>query len=179
MSIRTNPWYRILIVSFLMYTISFIDRTNISMAIPDMKSSLGMTSAAIGFATGTFFFGYVVLQIPAARLATHWSAKKFIQWLLIAWGLLSASTAIVQTPLELTINRFGLGIVEGGVLTATIILIRHWFPREERARANMLFLISIPFGGFVANPISGLILHLSNWQAMFVIEAIPAFLWAI
>lgn len=173
-----NRWMRILVVALLMYIISMIDRTNISMAIPAMRAQLGLGRAAIGFATGTFFFGYVVLQIPAGRLSSTWSAKWVIFGLLIFWGLISASTALVRTEAELIANRFILGVAEGGVLTSTLVLIRNWFTREERARANTVFLLSLTLGSVIANPISGIVLKYASWQWMFVIEAIPCFVWA-
>lgn len=173
-----NRWWRILVVALLMYVVSMIDRTNIAMAIPAMRAELGISPAEIGFASGTFFFGYVVLQIPAGRLAAVWSAKYVIFWLMILWGLVSASTALVHTVPELVANRFLLGTVEGGVLTATIVLIRNWFTREERARANTVFLLSLPLGSVIANPLSGIVLKHFDWHVMFVLEAIPALLWA-
>jgi MFS family permease len=173
-----NRWVRILIVALLMYIISMIDRTNIAMAIPSMRADLGLGRAAIGFATGTFFFGYVVLQIPAGRLSSVWSAKWVIFTLLIFWGAISASTALVRTEGGLIVNRFMLGVAEGGVLTSTLVLIRNWFTREERARANTVFLMSLALGSVIANPVSGLVLKFSTWQWMFVIEAIPCFVWA-
>ncbi len=173
-----NRWWRILVVALLMYVVSMIDRTNIAMAIPEMRADLGISPAGIGFASGTFFFGYVVLQIPAGRLASVWSAKYVIFWLMILWGLVSASTALVHTVPELVANRFLLGVVEGGVLTATIVLIGHWFTREERARANMIFLLSLPLGSVIGSPISGVVLKHFDWHVMFVLEAIPALLWA-
>ena len=174
-----NRWVRILIVALLMYIISMIDRTNIAMAIPSMRVDLGLGRAAIGFATGTFFFGYVVLQIPAGRLSSVWSAKWVIFTLLIFWGAISASTALVRTEGWLIANRFMLGVAEGGVLTSTLVLIRNWFTRAERARANTVFLMSLALGSVIANPVSGLVLKLSTWQWMFVIEAIPCFVWAV
>jgi MFS family permease len=173
-----NRWVRILIVALLMYIISMIDRTNIAMAIPSMRAELGLGRAGIGFATGTFFFGYVVLQIPAGRLSSVWSAKWVIFTLLLFWGAISASTALVHTEGELILNRFMLGVAEGGVLTSTLVLIRNWFTREERARANTVFLMSLALGSVIANPISGVVLKLSTWQWMFIIEAIPCFVWA-
>jgi MFS family permease len=173
-----NRWWRILVVALLMYVVSMIDRTNIAMAIPAMRAELGISPAEIGFASGTFFFGYVVLQIPAGRLAAVWSAKYVIFWLMILWGLVSASTALVHTVPELVANRFLLGTVEGGVLTATIVLIRNWFTREERARANTVFLLSLPLGSVIANPLSGIVLQHFNWHVMFVLEAVPALLGA-
>lgn len=173
-----NRWCRILGIALLMYIISMIDRTNISMAIPAMRAELGLGRAGIGFATGTFFFGYVVLQIPAGRLSSVWSAKWVIFGLLLVWGAISASTALVRTENELIVNRFLLGVAEGGVLTSTLVLIRHWFTRTERARANTVFLLSLPLGSVIANPISGMVLKLSTWQWMFIIEAIPCLVWA-
>jgi MFS family permease len=77
----------------------------------------------------------------------------------------------------LIVNRFALGIAEGGVLTCTIVLIRAWFTRPERARANTMFLLSLAVGPVIANPVSGLILTHATWRMMFVIEALPALLW--
>ena len=178
LGLRQNRWMRILIAALLMYIISMIDRTNIAMAIPAMQVELGLGRAAIGFATGTFFFGYVVLQIPAGRLSSVWSAKWVIFILLLFWGLTSASTALVRTEGELIANRFILGVAEGGVLTSTLVLIRNWFTREERARANTVFLLSLALGSVIANPISGVVLRFSSWRWMFVIEAAPCFIWA-
>ncbi|HTR87408.1 MAG TPA: MFS transporter [Reyranella sp.] len=174
-----NRWWRILGVSFVMYVLSYIDRTNIAMAIPAMRGELGMSPSSIGFATGMFFWGYIVLQIPAGRIASVWSAKRVILILLLVWSVISFSTAFVRTEFELIANRFALGVFEGGVLTCTIVLIRKWFTREERARANTLFLISIPMAQVIANPISGIVLEHFGWQMMFVVEALPGLAWAL
>lgn len=174
-----NRWFRILGVAFVMYVLSYMDRTNIAMAIPSMRADLGLSTGAIGFATGMFFWGYIVLQIPAGRLAGIWSAKRVIMILLVLWSAASFTTAFVHTELELIINRLALGIAEGGVLTCVIVLIRAWFTRAERARANTMFLLSLAVGPMVANPISGAILSISDWRWMFVIEAIPGLLWGV
>lgn len=179
LSILQNRWFRILGVSFVMYVLSYIDRTNIAMAIPSMRTDLGMSAAGIGFATSLFFWGYIVLQIPTGRLAGVWSAKWTIFLLLILWSAMSMTTAFVRTETELAINRFALGVSEGGVLTCTIVLIRSWFTRAERARANALFLLSLAIAPAIASPISGLILSVSTWRWMFIIEAAPALIWAL
>ncbi len=178
-AITRNRWTRILGVAFIMYVLSFVDRTNIAMAIPAMRSELGLSQASIGFATSVFFWGYLVLQIPTGRLAGVWSAKRVIGCLLVLWSIVSLSTALVHSETELILNRFALGLTEGGVLTCTIVLIRSWFSRAERARANMVFLASLAVAPMIANPISGLILSYSTWRMMFVIEALPALVWVI
>jgi MFS family permease len=179
LALHRNRWMRILGVAFVMYVLSFIDRTNIAMAIPDMRKELGIGAPEIGFATGMFFWGYIVLQIPAGRLASIWSAKWVILGLSLCWSVVSFSTAFVHTESELIVNRFVLGVFEGGVLTCTIVLIRKWFTRAERARANTMFLVSIPIAQVIANPVSGLVLAHFGWQMMFVVEALPGLAWAL
>ena len=177
-NIRQNRWIRILGVAFVMYVLSHIDRTNLAMAVPAIRADLGLSPAAIGFATGLFFWGYLVLQIPAGRLASTRSPKHVLFGLLLLWSGVSLTTAFIHTPAELMANRFALGLSEGGVLTCTLVLIRNWFTRAERARATALFLLSLPVGPMVASPISGLILTYAHWRWMFVIEALPGLIWA-
>ncbi|MDH2386793.1 MFS transporter [Bradyrhizobium sp. CER78] len=174
-----NRWVRILGVAFVMYLLAFVDRVNLSMAAPFVRDDLGLTPSGLGFANGLFFWGYIILQIPAGRLASTWSPKRVLLCLLLLWSSISLTTALVQTPLELAVNRFALGLSEGGVLTCTLVLIRNWFTRAERARANALFLLTFPIGPMIAGPISGLILTYSHWRLMFVIEAIPGVLWSL
>jgi MFS family permease len=175
--LHQDRWWRILGVAFVMYVLSFIDRTNIAMAIPAMRSELHLSAVGIGAATSVFFWGYIVLQIPAGRLAGVWSAKRIIFLQLLAWAAISMTTAFVRTETELWINRFALGLAEGGVLTCTIVLIRAWFTKPERARANAVFLLSLAIGPMIANPISGFVLSVSDWRTMFLLEALPGLLW--
>jgi sugar phosphate permease len=173
-----SRWIRILGVAFVMYLLAFVDRLNLSMAAPFVREELKLTPAGLGFATGLFFWGYLILQIPVGWLASNGSPKRVLLVLLLMWSFISLTTALVRTPLELGINRFALGLCEGGVLPGTLVLIRNWFTKAERARANALFLLTFPIGLMMAGPISGLILTYSQWRWMFVIEAIPGLLWA-
>ncbi len=172
-----SRWMRILGVAFVMYVLSYIDRTNIAMATPSMRAELGLSATAIGFATSMFFWGYIILQVPSGRLAGVWSAKKVITIQLVMWCLASLTTAFVTSEAQLMANRLLLGLAEGGVLTCTIVLIRAWFTRAERARANTMFLLSLAVAPVIGNPLSGFILEHSNWQMMFIIEAAPALVW--
>lgn len=175
--LHQDRWWRILGVAFVMYVLSFIDRTNIAMAIPAMRAELHLSATAIGQATSVFFWGYIVLQIPTGRLAGTWSAKRIIFLQLLAWAAISMTTAFVRTDAELWLNRFALGLAEGGVLTCTIVLIRAWFTKPERARANTVFLLSLAIAPMIANPISGFVLSVSDWRTMFLLEALPGLLW--
>jgi MFS family permease len=67
--------------------------------------------------------------------------------------------------------------VEGGVLPVTLVLIRNWFARPERARANAIFLMGTILASAIGNPISGLAVAAFGWRMMFIGTAIPAVAW--
>lgn len=172
-------WLRIVTVAFVMYTIAFIDRTNISMALPAMSRELHMDPRQAGSAVGIFFWGYLLLQVPAAYLAEHWSAKRIVAILLVAWGGCSAATALVQTAHEFWVMRLVLGLAEGGVFPAALVLVSHWFPRAERARANAYWMLCLPLSVVVSSPLSGWLLTHWNWRVLLIVEGAFPFAWLV
>src|SRR5947199_8836388 len=89
-------WIRIIPAAFLMYTIAFMDRVNIGFAIPGIEKSLAVSATIAGIASGIFFVGYVLLQIPGGQLAMKWSATRFILFSLLAWGACAIPTGVAQ-----------------------------------------------------------------------------------
>jgi MFS family permease len=175
----SQRWLRIIPVAFIMYTIAFIDRTNISMALPSMSRDLHMDPAQAGDAAGIFFWGYLLLQIPGGHLAERWSAKRFVSILLVLWGACAVACGFVQTWRQFWMMRFLLGIAEGGVWPATLVLLSHWFPRAERARANAYWMLCLPAAVVVSSPLSGWILGHWNWRVLLIAEGALPFVWLV
>jgi|SRR5215469_5665018 len=172
-------WLRILSVSFVMYTISYIDRTNVSMGLPAMSAELHMDPRQAGDAVGIFFWGYLLLQMPAGHLAQHWSAKRVVAILLVAWGLCSVATGLVQTATQFWVMRLVLGLAEGGVWPAVLVLVAHWFPRAERARANAYWMMCLPLSVVISSPLSGWLLMHWNWRVLLIVEGALPFAWLL
>ncbi|MDE3181279.1 MAG: MFS transporter [Acidobacteriota bacterium] len=172
-------WLRVIPVAFIMYTIAFVDRTNISLALHSMSRDLHMTPTEAGNAAGVFFWGYLVLQIPGGYLAERWSAKRVVSILLVAWGLCSIATAFVHTSAGFWWMRLLLGVAEGGVWPATLILLANWFPSRERARANAYWMLCLPVAVVVSSPLSGWILGRWNWRVLLVAEGVLPLIWLL
>lgn len=176
--ILRNRWIRVQGVAMVLYVFSQIDKANIAVAYPGIRGELGLTAAAVGFATGMFAWGYLVLQIPVGRLTSAWSAKRTILILCACWSIVAASTALVQTETQLIVNRFVLGMSEGGILPAVVVVMRAWFTQRERARAN-LSLLGTPIALAIGNSVCGFAVSLVGWRWMFVVTAIPSLLWCL
>ncbi len=174
-------WLRIIPVALVMYTISYIDRTNISLAldptISSMMRDLLMDDRMKGEAAGIFFFGYVLLQIPGGYWATRWSARKVISLFLISWGLCAVGCGLARTFRQFEVMRFLLGVAESGVFPATLVLLANWFPRSERARANAYWTLCQPLAVAASAPLTGWLLGAYGWQKMLILEGALPFLW--
>jgi MFS family permease len=171
-------WVRLIPVAIIVYVISFMDRTNISFAFTDMGHALHIDKAQQGLAGGIFFIGYLFLQIPGGHLAQRWSAKKFVGIMILIWGIFAVLTGLVQNFTQLLIVRFLLGVAEGGIWPAILVLISHWFPARERARAFGFWMMNIPIASIITAPLSGWILGIADWRVLFFVEGIFPFLIA-
>jgi MFS family permease len=179
MEIPAERWRHILPVAFIMYTIAFVDRTNISLALPSMSRDLHLNPTQAGNVAGVFFWGYLLLQIPGGYLAEHWSAKRFVSILLILWGAAAMACGLVRRGEELWLMRLVLGLAEGGVWPAMLVLLAHWFPRSERARANAYWMLCLPAAVVISSPISGWVLGRWGWRVMLISEGILPLIWLL
>lgn len=176
---RQHVGARLLPFLFLLYIVNYLDRTSVAYAALGMSRDLGFNDHVLGMGMGIFFISYVVLQIPGALLVERWSARKMISVTMIAWGALTALTALVHTPNQLYVARFALGAAEAGFFPGVIVYLSHWFIPEDRAKATSNFMGAIPLSFVVGSPIAGWILGhkwlaTEGWRWLFVIEGMPA-----
>ena len=172
-NIPATRWLRIIAPVLIACIISFMDRVNISFALPGgMEADLGITSQMAGVASGIFFIGYLFLQIPGGRIAVNGSGKRFIAWSLVAWAIVSIATGFVTHQYQLLVLRFILGVSEGGMLPVVLTMVSNWFPEKEVGRANAFVMMFAPLGGMLTAPISGAIISAFDWRWLFIIEGL-------
>ena len=174
-------WLRIIPVALIMYTIAYVDRTNISLAldpkISSMLRDLMMDDRMKGQAAGIFFLGYVLLQIPGGYLAGRWSPRKLISLFLVFWGICAVGCGLVSSFREFAVMRFLLGVAESGVYPTMLVLLANWFPRSERARANAYWNLCQPLAVAVSAPVTGQLLDSWGLQTVLVAEGALPFIW--
>jgi MFS family permease len=180
-NMKQERWLRIIPVALIMYTISYVDRTNIALAldpqISTMMRDLAMDDRLKGQAAGIFFLGYVLLQMPGGYWASHWSPKKLISILLVAWGLCAVGCGLTRTFPQFQVMRFLLGVAESGVFPATTVLLANWFPQNERARANAFWNLCQPLAVVASAPFTGWLLGDYGWKTMLIMEGALPFIW--
>jgi MFS transporter, ACS family, tartrate transporter len=160
-AIRTLTWH-LLPFLFLLYIVAYIDRINIGFAALQMQGQLGFSDAVYGLGAGMFFAGYLFFQIPSNWALERVGARRWIAFLLLAWGLVSASMMFVRGERSFYAVRFLLGVAEAGFFPGMIFYLKNWFPSAARARAVALFMTAAPMSGVIGGPVSGALLNLNN-----------------
>jgi ACS family tartrate transporter-like MFS transporter len=176
--------WRLLPFLFLLYIVAFLDRINVGFAALEMQKQLGLDDRVYGLAAGLFFAGYFFFQLPSNLVLARVGARRWITVIMVAWGLISCSMALVSTPREFYVLRFLLGVAEAGFFPGMILYLRNWFPRGARARAVAWFMTANPLAGVIGGPISGVLLGMhqmgiAGWQWLFVLEGLPAIVLAL
>ena len=177
--VRHRIALRLLPFLFILYITNYLDRTSVAYAALGMSRDLGFSDRVLGIGMGIFFVSYVALQIPGALLVERWSARRMISATMIAWGSLTALTALVHTPNQLYLARFVLGAAEAGFFPGVIVYLSHWFQRADRAKATSNFMSAIPVSFIIGSPIAGWILGhqwfaIEGWRWLFFLEGLPA-----
>ncbi|GGD36828.1 MFS transporter [Franconibacter daqui] len=162
------------------YFVANLDKTNISIAALQMNADLGLSASMYGLGVGMFYISYIIFEIPSNVIMTKVGARVWIARIMITWGIVSAGMSLVQTPTQLYVMRFLLGMAEAGFTPGIIYYISCWFPKSNRARAMSFFYMGSVMASIIGLPISGTILNMhgiadiAGWRWLFAIEGVPA-----
>ena len=171
--------WRLIPFMAVMYVASFLDRVNISFAALSMNQDLGFTPEIFGFASGIFFWGYFLFEVPSNLMLQRFGARLWMCRICVTWGVLSMMTAFVTEPVSFCVLRFLLGAAEAGLFPGMVLYMTYWFPAATRARFIALFLAGVPLAVVIGGPVSGALLGLEGlglrgWQWMLLLEGIPS-----
>ncbi len=161
---------------FLVSAVSYLDRTNISIAAPALKLDLGISDVQMGTIFTAFVLGYALTQPIAGRLADRFGAYRVIAAGIVWWSVITVATASVSTTFSgafaLMIGiRLLLGIGESVIFPASNRLVANWVPSGERGLANGLIFAGVGFGAGVAPPLVAFIMASHGWRAAFLASA--------
>ncbi|CAM4223645.1 MFS transporter [Lederbergia lenta] len=178
-TIAKQRWIRLIPIVFITYSLAYLDRANYAFgAAGGMAEDLGVTPGISSLLGSLFFLGYFFFQVPGAHYAEKKSAKVLIFWSLIGWGALATATGMVSNINLLIVIRFMLGVVESAVMPAMLVFLSHWFTKAERSRANTFLILGNPVTVLWMSIVSGYLLEAYGWRWMFIIEGLPAIIWA-
>lgn len=139
------------------------------------------TPETIGIVDSSFFWGYIVTQIPGGYLASRVPANRIFG---LAIGISSFLNILLPGAAQV---HYGLvmavrilqGLVEGVTYPACHGIWRHWAPPLERSRLATISFCGSYAGAVLGMPLSGILTKTLGWQSGFYVFGIIGMIWCI
>ncbi|WP_445168191.1 MFS transporter [Mycolicibacterium sp. Dal123E01] len=180
---RTLRKVIIRIVPFLMalYFVNYLDRTNLGIARVDISHDLQLTASMFGLASGIFFIGYVLVEVPSNLALERFGARRWIARIGVSWGIVAVAIGFAPNVPTLLALRFLLGVAEAGLFPGVIFYLTRWFPNAYRARIVAVFMMASPIAAAIGTPVAAWMIQagegvfgLAGWRFMMIGVGLPA-----
>lgn len=179
-SAATSYSYYILIVLMLGNTCAFLDRSIISVLLPQLKHELHLGDASLGFLSGFAFTAcYVLFGLPLSALAERTSRRNIVGVSVALWSVMTALCGRVASFGQLVLLRIGVGIGEAGMTPSAHSLISDLFPPERRGTAVSIYTIGIHLGIFTGLALGGYLAEHYGWRKTFFFISLPGIVIAL
>jgi MFS family permease len=175
--------------------LSYMDRQVISLVVPPIKATLGLTDAQVGLLQGlAFTLCYAVAGLPLAMAVDRTNRVRVASACVGFWSLATAACGLVSSYAGLLAARAATATAESGFSPAALSILSDKVPPTRIARVSALFLLGPPLGTGFALLLGGLILQrleaagglvlpgwgrLEPWQGLFPIIGLPGLLLAL
>ncbi len=155
-------------------TTGFLDRLNLSVALPTIAHDFGWTTEQIGsyggFLLAAFFLGYGLSNVFVTPLAARLGPRKALLVIVLTFSTVSILTGPLSRSLAVFIGmRVLLGLGEGPHFPMMSTVTRHWFPPGERSRANAIWVLGAVVATMATPLVVVPIISAFGWRAMFVV----------
>ena len=188
---------RIFYSCFIGYTIFYLCKKNIAVALPGLSEEFGYTNTELGLLGSSLYLTYGIGKFVNGVLADGSDVRKFLPTALIMTAIANlcfALSAVFITPGE--VSFFGLptntillwlfvffwgasGWFQSAGFPAVAKSLTYWYSNSERGTKWSLWSCSHQMGTFLSVIISGYLVAHFGWRMAFFAPATVAILAAI
>jgi MFS family permease len=135
--VSTAQW-RILILLVISVWINYMDRSNLSIAAPQLRSELSLSPLQMGMLLSAFFWTYAALQPLAGWLVDRFNVAWVFAIGYFLWSVATGLTGLVTGLQMLLVCRLILGLGESIAYPAYSNILANHVPQHRLALANAL-----------------------------------------
>jgi ACS family glucarate transporter-like MFS transporter len=163
---RLRWWIVFTLIGPMTFVMS-LDRTALVVAAPIVQREYHFSLVEMSLILTSFFWTYAALQVPAGWLAEKFGPRRALAWANGAWSLLTMATPLGFSVASFIGIRALLGAGQSADWPASVLALRRWFPRRERAKGNSVLLASLYLGPIAAGPATALVIQYFGWRVAF------------
>ena len=155
-------------IALLSFVLSFFHRTAPAAIADELARAFSINSALLGTLAATYFYVYMVLQVPVGILADTMGPRRLLAAGSMVAGL--GSLAFALAP-DWEVAAAGRTLVGIGVSVAFIAILKVsavWFPASRFATLNGFTMFAGNLGAVIAGaPLAWLVMQ-TSWRVVFV-----------
>ncbi|UCH62042.1 MAG: MFS transporter [Fidelibacterota bacterium] len=168
---QTNSKYQWLVLGLLFAgtTINYIDRTVLSVLLPEIEKEIFISPVLYGIILGSFQFTYTVGLPGFGFIIDRVGTKLGYLASITAWSFSSALHGLASSGLSLAVWRGIFGLAASGNFPAAIKSVSEWFKIEKRAFATALFNSGASIASIIGPPLIVIAAMALEWRLAFVV----------
>eukprot|EP00746_Dinoflagellata_sp_MGD_P087697 gnl/MRDRNA2_/MRDRNA2_34764_c0_seq1.p1 gnl/MRDRNA2_/MRDRNA2_34764_c0~~gnl/MRDRNA2_/MRDRNA2_34764_c0_seq1.p1 ORF type:complete len:436 (-),score=53.66 gnl/MRDRNA2_/MRDRNA2_34764_c0_seq1:491-1798(-) len=167
--------YTMMLLLFTCNVLLYVNRTNISVAVVFMYSD----PKDQGQVLSGFFWGYLVSQVVAGRIAQIAGGKSVLMAGVALWSLATLLPLVCTSVPLIFAARVVVGIAEGVNYPAQAALCARWVPQHMISRAWGFLTAGEAIGTIIAFGGCPLLVKSFGWQAIFWVSSLLSVCWLV
>jgi ACS family D-galactonate transporter-like MFS transporter len=171
---------RLLIMALLFITvvINYLDRSNLSIAAPQLMRELAIDPVHAGWVFSAFGWTYVAIQIPGGLLVDRVRPRVLYALALVLWSLATVFMGFAGSFIGLFALRLAIGAMEAPAYPINNRVVTTWFPERERATAIGFYTSGQFVGLAFLTPLLAWVQHRFGWHSVFISTGLAGIIWA-
>ena len=170
---------RVYILLCVMLFIEYIDRVNLSVAAPVIKTELGLSNTQLGIALSAFGYCYATFQIVNGFIGDRFGPRLTLTLCGILWATGTIATGFVGGLASLVFARMLVGLGEAGTIPIGARVMSNWVPSNRRAFAQGFTHSSARLAAGVTPPIVVALMAIVGWRGAFIVLGAISLIWEI
>ena len=157
--------------------ISYVDRGNLSVAAPMLKTEFGLSASRVGLLLSSFFWGYTVCLFVCGWFVDRFDVNRVLALGFLLWSLATAATGFVHGFAMLLVARLLLGVGESVSFPCYSKILAQHLPENQRGFANGAIIAGMKLGPAAGTLGAGLLMAHFGWRIVFMGIGLASLLW--
>lgn len=175
----TNVRYRVLLLTFILAFIMYLDRVCMGTTAPTIMREFGLDKVTMGWAASAFNWAYALFQVPAGWMADRFGPRIVLAIALAWWSIFTAVTGLAYSATSLAVTRFFFGMGEAAAFPASSRAVVRWLPLDRRAFGQGFQHAGSRLGAALAPAIVVFLMARYDWRFVFYVFGAIGVFWAV
>lgn len=169
MKVTSRPWLVLAAVATAQLMVG-VDATILALAIPEMTTDLGLSSAALAWVMAGYVLAAGSLMIAGGRVAQAAGYTRMMHVGLLVFGLASLVGGAAVAGWVLVAARIAQGVGAAMMTPAAMARLSAAFPGAGRERAYGVFGMIMGSGTAIGLLLGGVLMQVASWRACMYVN---------